>query len=496
VEGAFKAAALFVAGIRKIEPGPSVSCHNCTVILLLLLALQTAPPEGSLMLENGAKVTRVTTVRARIKVSSEGAGGLQMSLKADPKAAPAWGPYGEMTIVELPGGDGDKTVTLRLRDSKGAESAPVSAVIRLDTTPPVAKIDAPERVEASDLRAVFDVSDAVAVQYTEDVTSWSAWEPYTTPKMIRLSPGAGKKAVFFRFRDEAGNESLPARIVVEALAAPLPPAPGVLLRSLIVAVRRLTPSTLRLQLWMDGRNLKEASITLDGAELQPRGPWEAESTFEVPAADGPRRLIVLAWDAAGGEQRGEAVFQDRDAPAASPEEEAKQRPSDWSLALLGGVLMNGLKFDSSTLTGNRKIKEGPAAILRLEGEHAFSDSFLMKANFEFDDGKDLRVLSLGMDAGFKFRLGRAAGIDCEAALTLGAFVCRLDVEPTSFGNFRTGVGGRGAVELRASLTDQLWINAVVDWRYARIPYYEDVIGGDKDAKMVGPGLMVGLAWRF
>lgn len=465
------------------------------VALILLLALQDAPPVGQLTLEGGARVTRVTTVRAHVRAISPGSGELQMALSVDPKTAPAWVPFADSAVVELPSGDGDKKVTLRLKDSKGAESAPVDAVIRLDTTPPVAKIVAPERVEGSIVRVVFEVPDAVALQFTENLSEWSAWEPYATPRKIPLSSGAGKKIVFVRFRDEAGNESLPGRIVVESQAAAATPDPAPL-GGLMVDVRRTTTGVLRLHLLADGRALAESRIVLDGVELQPRSPWKPEASFEIPPADGPRRVLLEAWDASGTVHQGEAVFQDRDAPAPSAPPGAAADQVGWTAGLQAGVLSSGIKFDSGTPVGHRRIKKGPMAAVRLEGGYAFDGVPFVLGTLEFDEGQDTHAVSAGVDFGLDFSLGKAFDTDFRGKMSAGGFLSWLNVDPGSFGDFKMGIGARVAVGVEARLSDQLWADLTVDYRFAVWQFDEKVLNGDDRAKMLSPGFLAGLTWRF
>jgi len=466
------------------------------VIYLFLLALQNAPPAGQLTLEDGARVTRVATVRVQIKVTSPGAGGLQMWLATDPKVAPAWTPFRVTAVVELPPGDGEKKVTLRLRDAAGAESEAVEAVIRLDTTPPIAKIEAPERVPGFSVRAVFDVADAVALQYTENLQSWSAWEPYTTPKTLPLSRGAGKKLLFLRFRDEAGNESLPGRIVVDAGSEAIDSVPGAGLRALLLEVRRESASALRLRLLVEGRGLVDTRVGLGGDDLQPRGPSQPEYSFQVPPSDGPRRITVTAWDAAGGEHRGEAVFQDRDAPVASPEDQNPLPKTDGALGLMAGVFPSGVDFNSSATIGNRKIRSGPMAVVRMEAEHLLVGPVFVKAAFEWADGQDVRVLWGGVEAGVDLLMGRWEGMDFEAVLGVGGYFSSLHVDVSNFGDFKDAAAFRTSAGVRARLVDSLWADLTLDWRLARYPFEETVLRGDNRATMIGAGLMAGLSWKF
>src|SRR5690348_4405456 len=101
------------------------------ILLLALLPVQDDAPSGTLTLNGGAKATRLASVRAEVKLVSPGAGEVQMSLTVEGQPQAAWGPFRDVSFLDLPAGDGEKQVTLRLKDGKGKESAPVSAAIRL-----------------------------------------------------------------------------------------------------------------------------------------------------------------------------------------------------------------------------------------------------------------------------------------------------------------------------------------------------------------------------
>ena len=463
---------------------------------LCLLALQDGPPQGQLTLEGGARVTRVATVRAQIRSLPPGTAGLQMALSTDPKAQPAWMPFAESAIVELPAGDGDKKVTLRLKDAKGRESAPVEAAIRLDTTPPLVSVKAPERVGGASVRAVFEAPDAVALQYTEDLSNWSSWEPFSTPRSLPLSKGAGKKLLFVRFRDEAGNESLPARLIIEAQAAS-PAADAAALRDVKVGVQKEPSGTLRLRVWIDGVGLTETRLMLDGVELQARGPWKPEAAFDLSPADGPRRVTVDAWDASGAVPGGEAVFQDRDASLATlgAAAEATTRPG-WNVGLKAGVLTSGIKLDTSTPSGLRTIKQGPMAAVRLEGGYQFDGTPFVMGSLELDEGQDVSALALGFDVGLDLNLGRAFDTDFCGIVSVGGFFSWLEANDTDFGHFNPGFGARAAVGVQGRLSDRLWADLTVDFRYALWKFDEQILRGDSHARMMGPGILAGVSWRF
>lgn len=442
-------------------------------------------------------MTRVTTVKAEVKLLNPGAGGVQMALTVDGSAPPAWEPFREISILDLPGGDGEKKVTLRLRDQKGAESPPVSATVRLDTTPPLSRVQAPERVAGSDVRLTFDVPDAVALQHTENVNAWSSWELYSTPKTITLSKGSGQKVVFVRFRDEAGNESAPGRVVVEAQSPTPSETVEAGIRTVSLGVLRKPDSGLELVVWMDGTGLKEMSAELDGLRALDRGPVVYPWRTDILPSEGPRRLLVIAWDAGGREHRAEAVFLDRDVPGLPrPGLDERGSRSPWRVALTGGVVPLGVRFHEVTVDGNRDIERGAMALVRAEGTRTVADPLFVQVAVELSEGGDARVFAAGGDLGVRFRAGSLLGVELELGVQAGAYYSDLSVSLSGFGKFDSAPLLRAGGVLGLRLTDSLWTEVMADYRYVRYRFEGPVSFGAKDANGAGPAIGVGLSWRF
>jgi hypothetical protein len=459
--------------------------------LLTALALQEPSPSGTLILQEGARTTRLTSVRVRVQLTSPGAGDVQMSVTVEGQPQAAWSPFQEVSFLDLPGGDGEKKVTLRLRDRKGAESTPVSAAIRLDTVPPVVKVEAPDHVSGSELRLTLESADAVGMQYTEDIASWSAWEAFSTPKTIALSKGAGAKQVFVRFRDEAGNETIPARLRVEAQDPNAPAAPDGI-RSLSLAVRR-NVDNLELSVWVYGSGLQEIQAELDKVEVLARIPFVPSWKAQLAPSPGPRRLVVKAWDGVGREHRAEAIFQEQDVPAAPPPEEVSP---PWRVDLLAGVLPGGIEFHSSTVVGQRRIERRPMPIVRLQGATDIGAQLYVQLAVEVAAGSDVRVFSGGADFGIRMNLGRWDDVKFQLRAEAGIYYSQLEVASAGFGDFRGAILARVGAALGVEIVENLWTELLVDFRWAQYPFKEEILSSNAKASGWGGAAMLGLSWRF
>jgi hypothetical protein len=463
-----------------------------TLLFLLwaLLPVQDDAPSGTLTLNGGANATRLTSVRVECKLIAPAAGDVQMALSLGDQA-PSWIPFREVSFLDLPGPDGEKRVTLRLRDRKGKESPPVSAAIRLDTVPPVVKVEAPDRVSGFELRLTLESADAVGLQYTENIASWSAWEAFSTPKTISLSKGAGAKQVFVRFRDEAGNETVPTRLQVEARDPSVPAAPDGI-RSLSLALRR-NVDTLELTVWVYGSGLREIQAELDQMEVLARIPFVPSWKANIAPAPGSHRLVVKAWDGAGREHRAEAVFVEDDVPALPPSEEVR---SPWRVGVLAGVLPVGVAFDSRTSVGDREIKRTPMGAVRLQGAWDMGGHLYLQVGAEMAAGSDVLIYSGGLDFGVRMNLGRLGDTPIELRTEVGIYYSKLEVSISDFGDFNPGALVRVGATLAVQVSEDFWAEFLMDARFAWHPYDGDVRFGDKFAGGLSSAVMLGLSWRF
>lgn len=117
---------------------------------------------------------------------------------------------------KLPPGDSPKTVWAQFKDSEGMLSEPLSDTIQLDTRPPQGGIrindDAPSIPEGAPVTLTLlaeDSDSGLSQMMVSNASNFqgSVWENYTTEKSWSLNPGKGKRTVFVRYRDRAGNIS-------------------------------------------------------------------------------------------------------------------------------------------------------------------------------------------------------------------------------------------------------------------------------------------------
>lgn len=113
--------------------------------------------------------------------------------------------------------EGSHTFQARARDIAGnIDSSPASHTWTVDTVDPSGTVeinggDAYTNDAAVNLTLSADdpspASGVAEMSFSNDGTTWSAWEPFATSKYLTLAGGDGEKTVQARFKDAAGNES-------------------------------------------------------------------------------------------------------------------------------------------------------------------------------------------------------------------------------------------------------------------------------------------------
>jgi len=464
-------------------------------MILLALSLLLAPLdeiEARASLNDGARVTNSSTVQLRVRVLSPMPPGLEMSISDG-----AWRPYTESQPVELPAGDGEKTVVVKLRDAAGQERGVYKASILLDTTPPEAKVSGPVGTVAGMATLTSDVPDATAMQWTEDATRWGPWVPYLNPRDIPLSPGDGVKTLLVRYRDEAGNVSKPATLRLEQKHGPdgsdefglwqvkLAAEPG--------AGDRLA-ITLGMPMHLRSLGMFEMSVQVDQDKPLPREPFTGQRLLEMPRTGGAHRIRLVLFDKVGGEHPVEVVFLEADVQSAEAGKapETPAAPTLWSLSVQGGLLPSAIDFLTNTPTGFRKINKDALGLARLSLSREIFDPLYAQVGLEYAGGGGIRVYSGTLDMGARlFSLGTL-----EVAAEAGLIYSDLKVTESAFGDFDAALGFRGGIRARVDLGDRLSVDATVDYRRIAYDYAEPIVSGDRAARLQTVGLLLGLSLKF
>lgn len=139
------------------------------------LTLDTLAPDGlTLSINDGALYTTSATVTLSISMTDEASAGYQMKIwgiegVADEGSA-TWETYATTKSVTLVAGDGLKTVSIKVRDDVGNESAVVTDTITLDTAVSAVSVTGPDKSKISKVagfnQSIFNfTSDVIFEEY-------------------------------------------------------------------------------------------------------------------------------------------------------------------------------------------------------------------------------------------------------------------------------------------------------------------------------------------
>lgn len=118
------------------------------------LTLDTLAPEGlTVTLNDGAEYTTSATVTLKLTLTDKETTGYQMKIwgidgVSDEETA-EWETYTAQKSITLVSGDGLKTVSVKVRDDVGNESAAATDTITLDTKVPTVTITGPDKPKIS-----------------------------------------------------------------------------------------------------------------------------------------------------------------------------------------------------------------------------------------------------------------------------------------------------------------------------------------------------------
>jgi beta propeller repeat protein len=163
---------------------------------------------GSVTADGGAAYTTDRQVNLTLVAASSAAAVSQMRLSSDGIAWSAWQGYSTSATLELPAGDGAKTVYAQFKDAAGNESAAVSDGITLDGTKPWTGDNIPVGWSAGDVTVTLTPDDGSGSGVAQTVYRADGSEDavYTAPFTVS---GNGVHPVRFSTTDVAGNWETP-----------------------------------------------------------------------------------------------------------------------------------------------------------------------------------------------------------------------------------------------------------------------------------------------
>ncbi len=276
---------------------------------------QTTGLTGIITIDNGKTVTNNAEKKVALRIEARGATEMMLSNNGSYTGA-RWQKYeSSQPHWRLSGDDGVKTIYAKFRDSDGNISETVTATIELDRTPPQEPsilINAGKDYTNNRSKMValeIGAIDAEKMQISNRNDFLSApWIPYRTNiKGWKIGNTQGKKTVYVRFIDRAGNTSeVASDDIILDTSAPV---------NCKVVIEDGDKYT--------NKQMVKLKIEAEGAtEMIIRGgegwvPFEKEFEWEVPPGDGKKEVYLKFRDEVGNQSVivGDDILVDTKPPA-------------------------------------------------------------------------------------------------------------------------------------------------------------------------------------
>ena len=200
--------------------------------------------------------------------------------------------------------DGLNTLSFQEKDQTGNVSIATTVKVQVDTAAPVnnsvlinnGALYTNNASVTLNLSSTDTNTGVSMMQFSNDGTNWSNWQPYAATATWTLTSGDGIKTVYARFEDGVGNISAPVSTSI-TLDTVAPPAP------VITAYKTPTGQSSETVSGTKSTDTQTIVVSVNGANLAgshvtyPTGTtWTAQLTGLIA---GNNSIVVTAVDAAG-----------------------------------------------------------------------------------------------------------------------------------------------------------------------------------------------------
>ena len=183
-----------------------------------IIILDTTPPsESSIIIEDNAIYTNKQRITLKLMANDALSGLSSMCFSYNGKNWLQWESFQYIKSFSLLYGDGEKKVYVKIKDNVNNIGEPVYDSIILDTISPhslsiiINKGDyyCNDTLVNLDLHAEDNISSVDKISLSTDGKNWTSWEDFTQIRTFNLPSGDGKKTIFFKVKDKAGNIAEP-----------------------------------------------------------------------------------------------------------------------------------------------------------------------------------------------------------------------------------------------------------------------------------------------
>ena len=269
------------------------------------ITIDTKPPAGKIIIDNGAVFTTNPERKVNIKVLYNSyASHMQISNDSTFKGAQWENAHDEINEWILKAGDGEKIVYARFKDDAGHFSSTVRDRILLDLTPPQSgKIIINRNAKyvtnkEKRVRVLINAKDAADMRVSENQSLEEVdWEPYQRAKEVILQGEDGEHIIYVQFRDANGNisESVSDNIILDREA----PVPRLLVINEGSEWTNNPEKNVDIKINADGASLMKISQDGNFKELEWQPFIKSIPNFILEGEDGEKKVYIIFRDEAG-----------------------------------------------------------------------------------------------------------------------------------------------------------------------------------------------------
>ncbi|WP_339165913.1 S-layer homology domain-containing protein [Paenibacillus sp. FSL R5-0341] len=276
----------FTSGTRLTAEGSyTLTVTAGSQLETIQFRIDKTPPTGTIIVNLGNEYTNGSAVLISINPDPgvTDITHIQYSLNGSPYTQM---PYVPSFMLSIGITDGDKVLRFKLVDRAGNQSIEYQKTITRDTEVPTGSIIinngnvyTTNRDIMLNLSLGNGVTDVVAVQFSNNNSSWSGVEAFSSIKSYTLPTGDGNKTVYVRLIDRAGNiGSAQASITLDTTA---PIVTGVTDGESYNSSRTIT--------------FNEGTATLNGQNFISGTPVDAEGSYVLVVTDAAGNSITLTF---------------------------------------------------------------------------------------------------------------------------------------------------------------------------------------------------------
>ncbi len=343
----------------------------------LQLPPDTAPPTGSIVINNNQEITNSLNTTLSLTWADAGGPVARMRFSNDGATWSDWESLAATKAWTLLPGEGYKTVRAQFRDKAGNTSVVYSDCILAKNLLPEGTIminngDVVTPSPAVTLSLTWTGAAVTSMRFSDNGATWTLWEPVAATRAYILPSGDGYHTVRVQFRNAAGTRSAVASDYIK-LVAPL------LSGSILINNGDFTTTSQAVTLTLTwpvgpGFTARQMRFSDNGSNWTAWEPVQAVRAYTLPSGAGYHTVRVQYRSTVGGYS---AVYSDYIKlimpPLTVPNVMGRTQAEATTILAAAGLMLGTITFVANDIVApGLVVSESPAAGVEVEAGSAVS----------------------------------------------------------------------------------------------------------------------------